>query len=100
MNQQSSQTMKLRQARLTILIRGSKGEGIRQKGNLVQNLARKRNPIEEPSHRRFDGGYEIMSRCIAFGSPVVSSYAQSNNITTEQEKSDNDVNLVLAVSSG
>jgi hypothetical protein len=26
------------------------------KGNLVQNLAGKRNPIKEPSHREFDGG--------------------------------------------
>jgi hypothetical protein len=77
--------MRFHQAELMILIRRSKGGEIYQKGDLVQNLARKCNPIKEPSLRGFDGGYEIMSRCIAFGSPVVSSYAQSNNITREQE---------------
>jgi hypothetical protein len=41
----------------------------------------------------------FMSRWIAFGSPIVSCYAQSNNITSEQEKSDNDINSVLTVSS-
>jgi hypothetical protein len=54
-----------------------------QRGNSVQNHARKCNPIKEPSQRGFDGDYEIMSRCIAFGSSVASSYAQSNNITSE-----------------
>jgi hypothetical protein len=39
-----------------------------------------------------------MSRHIVFGSPIVNGYAQSNNITSEQEKSDNDVNSVLTVS--
>jgi hypothetical protein len=53
------------------------------KGNLVQNLAQKRNPIKEPSHIGFEGGYKITSRCIAFGSPVANSYAQSNNITSK-----------------
>jgi hypothetical protein len=83
MNRQSSSTMRFRQVELTVLIRGSKGGEIRQKGNLVQNLARKRNPMKEPSHRGFDGGYNIMSRCIAFGSPVASRYAQSNSITSK-----------------
>jgi hypothetical protein len=32
-----------------ILIWGSKGKEICQNSNLVQNLARKRNPIKEPS---------------------------------------------------
>jgi hypothetical protein len=60
----------------------------------------KRNPIKNPSQRGFDGGYKITSRCIAFGSLAVSRYAQSNNITSEQEKkSDNDVNSVLTVCS-
>jgi hypothetical protein len=85
MKQQSSLMMWVCQAELTILIRRSKGGGIRQNGNLVQNLARKRNPDKEPSQKGFDGGYEITSRCIAFGSPVVSRYAQSNNITSEQQ---------------
>jgi hypothetical protein len=44
-------------------------------------------------------GCNIMSRCIAFRSPVVNHYAQSNNTTFKQEKSDNDVNLVLTTSS-
>jgi hypothetical protein len=51
---------------LMILIQSSKGGEIRQKGNLDQNLARKHNPIKEPSRRGFDGGYEIMSRCTDF----------------------------------
>jgi hypothetical protein len=42
---------------------------------------------------------KITSRCMAFGSPVANSYAQSNNITSEQEKSDNDVNSVLTACS-
>jgi hypothetical protein len=33
--------------------------------------------------RGFKGGYEIMWRSIAFGSPVENSYAQSSNITSE-----------------
>jgi hypothetical protein len=37
----------------------------------------------------------VTSRCIAFGSPVASRYAHSNSITSEQEKSSNDINLVL-----
>jgi hypothetical protein len=53
---------------------------------LVQNHSQKRNHIKEPSQRRFDGGYGITSRCIAFGSPVANSYAQSSSITSEQEK--------------
>jgi hypothetical protein len=85
MKQQSSSTMKLCQAELMILIWGSKGGKIHQKGNLVQNLPRKRNHNKEPSQGEFDGGYEIMSRCIAFGSPIASRYAQSNNITSEQQ---------------
>jgi hypothetical protein len=64
---------------------GFKGRKIHQKGNLVQNLPRKRNHNKEPSQGEFDGGYEIMSRCIAFGSPIASRYAQSNNITSEQQ---------------
>jgi hypothetical protein len=54
---------------LTILIRKSKGGEICQKGDLVKDLAQKRNPIKEQSHRGFDGGYEITSRCINFGKP-------------------------------
>jgi hypothetical protein len=72
-----------------------KGGEIHQKGNMVQNLARKCNHNKEPSQGGFDGGYEIMSRCIAFGSPIVSRYAQSSSITSEQEKPDNNVNSFL-----
>jgi hypothetical protein len=50
MKQQSSSTMRLRQAELMILIRGSKGGKIRQNDNLVQNPTRKRNPDKMPSH--------------------------------------------------
>jgi hypothetical protein len=50
MKPQSSSTMRLRQAELTILIRGSKGGEIRQNDNLVQNPARKHNPDKKPSH--------------------------------------------------
>jgi hypothetical protein len=85
MKQQSSSTMSLCQAESTILIRGSKGGEIRQNDNLVQNLARKRNPSRNLHKRRFEGDYELTSRCIAFGIPVASSYAQSNNITSKQE---------------
>jgi hypothetical protein len=91
--------MRLHQAELTILIWGSKGGEIRQNGNLVQNLVPKRNLNKEPSQRGFNGSYEIMSRCIDFGSPVENSYAQSNISTSEQEKSDNDVNSVLTAHS-
>jgi hypothetical protein len=69
------------------------------KCDLVQNLAQKSNPIQEPSQRGFDGGYEIMNSCISFGSPVASSYAQSNSITSEQEKSDNDITSALTACS-
>jgi hypothetical protein len=78
--------MRLCQAEWTILIWGSKGGEIRQNVNLVENLARKHNPDKESSQRRFDGGYKITSRCIAFVRHVVSRYAQSNNITSDQEK--------------
>jgi hypothetical protein len=61
MNQQSYSTMRLHQAELTILIRGSKGGEIYQKDNLVQNLARKHNHRQEPSQSQFDGGYETTS---------------------------------------
>jgi hypothetical protein len=60
--QQSFSMMRLHQAELTILIRGSKEGEIRQNNNLVQNFARKRNHNKEPSQRGFDGGYEITSR--------------------------------------
>jgi hypothetical protein len=41
------------------------------------------------SHHKEDSmvGCKIMSKCIVFGSPVENRYAQSNNITSEQEKS-------------
>jgi hypothetical protein len=98
MKQQSFLTMRLLQAESTILLRGSKGGEIHRRGNLVQNLARKRNHNKEPSQGGFDGGYEITSRCIAFRSPVASRYTQSNSITSEQEKFDNDINSVLTAS--
>jgi hypothetical protein len=85
MNQQSSSMIMFHQVELTILNWSLKGGEIHQKGDLVQTLAWKHNPIKESSHRGFNGGYEIMSRCIPFGSPVASSYIQSNNITSEQE---------------
>jgi hypothetical protein len=83
MQQQSSSMMRLHQAELTTLIRRTKGKEIRQKRNLIQNLARKRNLNKEPSQKVFDGGYEIMSRCIAFGNLVVNRYAQPETITSE-----------------
>jgi hypothetical protein len=63
----------------------SKGKEICPKGDLVQILAWKHNHIKEPSQRRFDGGYEIMSTCITFEISVPNSYAQSSSITSEQE---------------
>jgi hypothetical protein len=51
MKQQSSSTMRLRQAELAILKRGSKGGEIRQNDNLVQNPAQKRNPDKKLSHK-------------------------------------------------
>jgi hypothetical protein len=63
-----------------------------------KNLARKRNRIKEPSQKGFDDGYEITSRSIAFESPVANSYAQSSNITSEQETPNNDVNSDLTAS--
>jgi hypothetical protein len=64
----------------------SKGKEIRPKGDLVRILAWKRNHIKEPSQKRFNGEYEIMSKCIAFGSLVANSYSQSSRVTSEQEK--------------
>jgi hypothetical protein len=84
MNQQSSSAMRFCHVELMILIRRLEGGEICQKCDLVQNLAPKCNPIKESSHRGFNGGYEITSRCIAFRSPIASSYAQSNNITSKQ----------------
>jgi hypothetical protein len=55
LNQQSPLTMRFQQAELTILIQSPKEEELHQKGNLVQDLAQKCNPIKEPSHRGFDG---------------------------------------------
>jgi hypothetical protein len=43
--------MRLRQAELTILMRGSKGREIRQNDNLVRNLARKHNADKGPSQK-------------------------------------------------
>jgi hypothetical protein len=70
---QPSPVMRLHQAELMILIRGSKGGEIHQNGDLVQNLVRKHNLNKEPSQRGFDGSYMITSRCIAFGSTVANS---------------------------
>jgi hypothetical protein len=43
--------MRLRQAELTILIRGSKGEENSQNNHLVRNLAWKRNPDKGASQK-------------------------------------------------
>jgi hypothetical protein len=48
-NKQSSSMMRFHQGELMILIRRSKGKEFRQKRNLVQNLAHKRNLIKEQS---------------------------------------------------
>jgi hypothetical protein len=64
-----------------------------------KNLAQKHNRIEEPSQKGFDDGYEITSRNIAFGSPIVNSYAQSSNITSEQVTPNSDINSDLTASS-
>jgi hypothetical protein len=57
--------------------------------------------VPSRSHHKEDSmvGCKIMRRCIAFGSPIVNLYAQSISITSEQEKSDNDVTSVLTASS-
>jgi hypothetical protein len=59
------------------------------------------NVITTKRHHKEDSmvGCKIMSRYIAFGSPVANCYAQSNSITSEQEKHDNDVNSSLTASS-
>jgi hypothetical protein len=56
-----------------------------------------RSVITTKSHNKEDSVVvcRITSRCIAFGSPVASCYAQFNNITSEQEKSDNNINSAL-----
>jgi hypothetical protein len=54
---------------------GGWGKRNLQRDNWVQNHVRKRNTIKEPSQGGFNGGYEITSRCIAFGSPVARCYA-------------------------
>jgi hypothetical protein len=55
------------------------------------------NVITTKSHHREDSmvGCKIMSRCIVFGSPIANLYAQSSSITSEHEKSDNDINSDL-----
>jgi hypothetical protein len=60
-----------------------------------------KNVILTKSHRKEDlmVGCKIISRCIVFGSPVANSYAQSNNITSEQGTPNNDVNSALVASS-
>jgi hypothetical protein len=78
-----------------ILIRSSKGGEIRQKGNLAHGLARKCNPIKEPSQI----GCEIMNRCIASRSPVASSYAQIEQPHLQTRNLHNDVNSTLTASS-
>jgi hypothetical protein len=62
-----------------------------------KNLAQKRNRIEEPSQKGFDDGYEITSRSIAFGSPVVNSYAQSSNFTSEQETPNKELQITTSI---
>jgi hypothetical protein len=62
-----------------------------------KNLAQKRNRIEEPSQKGFDDGYEIMSRSIAFGSPVVNSYAQSSNFTSEQGTPNKELQITTSI---
>jgi hypothetical protein len=44
-----------------------------------------KNVITTKSHHKEDSmvGCKVMSRCIAFGNPVASCHAQSNNITSE-----------------
>jgi hypothetical protein len=51
MKEQYSSMLRLRQAELTILMRGSKGGEIRQNDNLVRNLARKHNADKGPSQK-------------------------------------------------
>jgi hypothetical protein len=77
--------MRFLHVKLMILTWSLTGGEIRNKAIWFENLAQKRNPIKEPSPRGFDGDYEITSRFIAIGSPIASHYAQSNNITSEQE---------------
>jgi hypothetical protein len=99
MKQQSYSMMRLHQAELTILIRGAKGREICQQGKLVQILLGSITTTK--THHKEDSmvSYKITSRCIDFGSSIVSRYAQSNSMASKQEKSDNDVNSALSVSS-
>jgi hypothetical protein len=75
------------------------GKEICHQGNLVQKFLK--NVITTKSHHREDSmvGRKITSSCITFGSPVANRYAQSNSITSEQAKSDNDVTSVLTACS-
>jgi hypothetical protein len=92
--------MRLRQEELMILIWGLKGGENRQNDNLVQKSCSETQSHKEPSQKGFDDGYEIMSRSIAFGSPVANIYAQSSNITSEQvTPKKNNVNSDLTASS-
>jgi hypothetical protein len=62
---------------------------------LLKNIITTRNHHKEDSMV----GCKITSRCIAFGSPIENRYAQSVNITSEQETFDNDATSVLTTSS-
>jgi hypothetical protein len=86
--------MRLRQTELMILIWGAKGGEIRQKDNLVQIVLR--SVTTTRNHQKEDSmvGCKI-TRSIAFGSLVANSYAQFNSITSEPEKSNNNVTSAL-----
>jgi hypothetical protein len=78
---------------------GFKGRRNTPKRQFGSHLAQRRNHNQKPSQRGFNGGNKSMSRCIVLRSPVVNHYTQSNSITSEQGKSDNDVNSALTMSS-
>jgi hypothetical protein len=77
--------MRLHQAKLMILIRGSKGGEIHRNSHFGSKSCSEAQSRQGAITKGFDDGYEITSRCIAFGSPVASCYAQSNNITSKQQ---------------
>jgi hypothetical protein len=85
MIRQSPPTMRSRHKGVDDTHMGFKGRRNPPKWQIGSKSFSKMQSRQKAITRGFKGGYEIMSRSIAFGSPVANSYAQSSNITSNRE---------------